>query len=74
MLSNNERTPQVVRQAMLKLGLEGRPEEFSLAQMLPDKGKYKNTRLVVIKAHLNYVTDTFQLLLLLYLLNINIAP
>jgi ral guanine nucleotide dissociation stimulator-like 1 len=39
MLSNNERTPQVVRQAMLKLGLEGRPEEFSLAQMLPDKGK-----------------------------------
>lgn len=38
MLSNNERTPQVVRQAMLKLNLEGRPEEFSLAQMLPDKG------------------------------------
>jgi hypothetical protein len=38
MLSNNERTPQVVRQAMLKLGLEGKPEEFSLAQMLPEKG------------------------------------
>lgn len=39
MLSNNDRTHQVVRQAMLKLGLEGRPEDYSFAQILPQKGK-----------------------------------
>ncbi|GLG99012.1 Guanine nucleotide-releasing factor 2 [Gryllus bimaculatus] len=37
MLSNNERTPQVIRNAMLKLGLEGNPESYTLAQVLPDK-------------------------------------
>ncbi|CAH1117898.1 unnamed protein product [Phaedon cochleariae] len=37
MLSNNERTPQVVRNAMYKLGLEGSPEGYTLAQVLPDK-------------------------------------
>ncbi|GLV41492.1 Ral guanine nucleotide dissociation stimulator-like [Carabus blaptoides fortunei] len=37
MLSNNERTPQVIRNAMLKLGLEGNPEAYTLAQVLPDK-------------------------------------
>ncbi|XP_060519056.1 ral guanine nucleotide dissociation stimulator-like 1 isoform X3 [Cylas formicarius] len=37
MLSNNERTPQVVRNAMYKLGLEGNPESYTLAQVLPDK-------------------------------------
>lgn len=37
MLSNNERTPQVIRNAMIKLGLEGDPDRFSLAQILPDK-------------------------------------
>lgn len=39
MLSNNERTPQVIRNAMYKLGLEGNPEGYTLAQILPDKGK-----------------------------------
>lgn len=39
MLSNNERTPQVIRNAMLKLGLEGNPDSYTLAQVLPDKGK-----------------------------------
>lgn len=38
MLSNNERTPQVIRNAMLKLGLEANPEAYTLAQVLPDKG------------------------------------
>lgn len=38
MLSNNERTPQVIRNAMLKLGLEGNPDNYTLAQVLPDKG------------------------------------
>lgn len=39
MLSNNERTPQVIKNAMYKLGLEGNPDHFTLAQVLPDKGK-----------------------------------
>lgn len=39
MLSNNERTPQVIRNAMYKLGLEGNPEQYTLAQVLPDKGE-----------------------------------
>jgi ral guanine nucleotide dissociation stimulator-like 1 len=37
MLSNNERTPQVIRNALMKLGLEGDPDRFTLAQILPDK-------------------------------------
>ncbi|KAK5645704.1 hypothetical protein RI129_004168 [Pyrocoelia pectoralis] len=37
MLSNNERTPQVIRNAMLKLCLEGNPDSYTLAQVLPDK-------------------------------------
>ncbi|XP_071453702.1 ral guanine nucleotide dissociation stimulator-like 1 [Hetaerina americana] len=37
MLSNNERTPQVVRNAMMKLCLEGHPDEYTLAQVLPDR-------------------------------------
>ncbi|XP_058792977.1 ral guanine nucleotide dissociation stimulator isoform X2 [Phymastichus coffea] len=37
MLSNNERTPQVIRNAMLKLGIEGNPDQFTLAQILPDR-------------------------------------
>ncbi|XP_072156546.1 ral guanine nucleotide dissociation stimulator-like 1 isoform X2 [Bemisia tabaci] len=37
MVSNNERTPQVIRNAMLKLGIEGNPDNYTLAQVLPDK-------------------------------------
>ncbi|XP_055600555.1 ral guanine nucleotide dissociation stimulator-like 1 isoform X2 [Uranotaenia lowii] len=37
MLGNNERTPQVIRNAMLKLGLEGDPDRYTLSQVLPDK-------------------------------------
>jgi ral guanine nucleotide dissociation stimulator-like 1 len=37
MLSNNERTPQVIRNAMMKLGMEGDPDKFTLSQILPDK-------------------------------------
>lgn len=40
MLSNNERTPQVIRNAMYKLGLEGNPDQYTLAQVLPEKGLY----------------------------------
>lgn len=37
MLGNNERTPQVIRNSMMKLGLEGDPDKYTLAQVLPDK-------------------------------------
>ncbi|XP_030031540.2 ral guanine nucleotide dissociation stimulator isoform X2 [Manduca sexta] len=37
MLSNNERTPQVIRNAMLKLNLDGDPDAYTLAQVLPDR-------------------------------------
>lgn len=37
MLGNNERTPQVIKNSMLKLGLEGDPDKYTLAQVLPDK-------------------------------------
>uniref|UniRef100_A0A0A9YLB9 Ral guanine nucleotide dissociation stimulator-like 1 n=3 Tax=Lygus hesperus TaxID=30085 RepID=A0A0A9YLB9_LYGHE len=37
MLSNNERTLQVIRNAMMKLGLEGNPEGYTIAQILPHK-------------------------------------
>ncbi|KAI5632597.1 rasGEF domain-containing protein [Phthorimaea operculella] len=37
MLSNNERTPQVIRNAMLKLNLDGDPDSYTLSQVLPDR-------------------------------------
>jgi len=37
MLSNREHTSEVICSAMLKHGLEGSPEDYSLAQLLPDK-------------------------------------
>lgn len=37
MLGNNERTPQVIKNSMLKLGLDGDPDRYTLAQVLPDK-------------------------------------
>ncbi|KAL7044864.1 hypothetical protein ACKWTF_002082 [Chironomus riparius] len=37
MLCNNERTPTVIRNTMMKLGLEGDPDKFTLSQVLPDK-------------------------------------
>lgn len=40
MLSNNERTPQVIRNAMLKLNLDGDPDGYTLAQVLPERGTY----------------------------------
>lgn len=35
MVSNHERSPQVIRNAMAKHGLEGNPEDFTLSQILP---------------------------------------
>lgn len=37
MLGNNERTPQVIRNAMMKLDMDADPDLYTLAQVLPDK-------------------------------------
>lgn len=39
MLSNSERTISVIRKAMEKHGFEGNPEDYTLAQFLPDGGR-----------------------------------
>ena len=39
MIGNHERTREVIRNAMMKHGLEGSPDSYSLSQVLPDKGK-----------------------------------
>jgi len=42
MLSNNERTPQVIRNAMLKFCIDDDPENYTLSQVLPDKGLFNH--------------------------------
>ena len=39
MLSNSERTPQVIRNAMIKHDVEGNTDDYVLAQLLPDGGE-----------------------------------
>ena len=39
MIANSERTPAVIRSAMMKHGLEGSPENFTLSQLLPENGE-----------------------------------
>ncbi|XP_025207308.1 ral guanine nucleotide dissociation stimulator-like 1 [Melanaphis sacchari] len=36
-LSNNERTPQVIRNALLKFCIDDDPENYTLSHVLPDK-------------------------------------
>ena len=40
MVSNHEKTGSVIRSAMMKHGLEGSPDNYTLSQLLPDKGKF----------------------------------
>ncbi len=40
MIGNHERTREVIRNAMMKHGLEGSPDNYTLSQVLPDKGEY----------------------------------
>ena len=40
MVSNHEKTGSVIRSAMMKHGLEGSPDHYTLSQVLPDKGIY----------------------------------
>jgi ral guanine nucleotide dissociation stimulator-like 1 len=39
MLGNSERTKSVIANAMLKHGIEGRPEDYTLSQILPHGGE-----------------------------------
>ena len=41
MLSNSERTPQVIRNAMIKHDVEGNTDDYVLAQLLPDGGEHR---------------------------------
>ena len=54
MISNHEKTPQVIRNAMLKHALDGNPDDFVLAQLLPKAGNFLFTTffqfLVIIRA------------------------
>ena len=39
MIGNHERTKEVIRSAMMKHGLEGSPENYTLSQFLPSGGE-----------------------------------
>ena len=51
MIGNHERTREVIRNAMMKHGLEGSPDSYTLSQILPDKGtyEYKNAHNDIVK-------------------------
>uniref|UniRef100_T1JJE6 Ral guanine nucleotide dissociation stimulator-like 1 n=1 Tax=Strigamia maritima TaxID=126957 RepID=T1JJE6_STRMM len=60
MLSNSDRTPAVIRNAMMKHCLEGNPDSYVLAQLLPDGEmvlpSYANVYYAINTAHdLNFV-------------------
>lgn len=53
MLSNSERTPQVIRNAMIKHDVEGNTDDYVLAQLLPDGEK-----LVPASSNVYYAINT----------------
>lgn len=75
MLSNREHTREVICSAMLKHGLEGSPDDYNLAQMLPDKGKGKfknstmcfNTCVILIHDTVHVVRSNKEIILFLLL-------
>ena len=38
MLSNNDKTKHVIRNAMMKLGIQGNPEDYTLSQVSAHRG------------------------------------
>lgn len=60
MLSNNERTPQVIRNAMLKFCIDDDPENYTLSQVLPDKGMIYIVLHVIIFNKIYFLLFTFQ--------------
>ena len=61
MISNHEKTPQVIRNAMLKHALDGNPDDFVLAQLLPKAGNFLFTTffqfLVIIRAFFFFILN-----------------
>ncbi|XP_059092463.1 ral guanine nucleotide dissociation stimulator-like 1 isoform X3 [Tigriopus californicus] len=53
MIGNHEKTKEVIRSAMMKHGLEGSPENYTLSQVLPDK-----ELLIPEKANVYYAIST----------------
>jgi len=53
MVSNHERTGSVIRSAMMKHGLEGSPDNYTLSQLLPDK-----ELMIPAKANVYYAINT----------------
>lgn len=53
MIGNHERTREVIRNAMMKHGLEGSPDNYTLSQLLPDK-----ELLIPAKANVYYAVST----------------
>ena len=49
MIGNHERTREVIRNAMMKHGLEGSPDNYTLSQVLPDKGIFMVRIFIAIK-------------------------
>ena len=47
MLSNREHTREVICSAMLKHGIEGSPDDYTLSQVLPDKGLYYRETFII---------------------------
>ena len=59
MIGNHERTREVIRNAMMKHGLEGTPDSYTLAQILPDKGT-KVVKWLISGKNLNVIFILFQ--------------
>ena len=64
MLSNREHTREVICSAMMKHGIEGTPDDFTLSQVLPDKGKLHQISIqmsisqnVIFKMHTCYLQN-----------------
>ena len=51
MLSNREHTREVICSAMMKHGIEGSPDDFTLSQVLPDKGKLHRSSIINRSVH-----------------------
>ena len=70
MIGNHERTREVIRNAMMKHGLEGSPDSYTLSQILPDKGTYEYAdahddivKRKVVAVNVNWITHFhFQIL------------
>ena len=61
MVANHERTGSVIRSAMMKHGLEGSPDNYTLSQVLPDKGITPFFPILSIKFTRYFINNLFQM-------------